>query len=110
MLNDTINSIKKKIEGSKNLQKNNKQELLALIDKLNFEIIELSKTRLEDSESITQFTDTSTHEALRNNKNEQLNSIALDGLKKSVEKFETSHPELTKTINQICSMLANLGI
>lgn len=110
MLDETIENLKIKIQDAVTLSDNKKAELLTLIGSLSEEINDLSKTKPEESESITKFTEASTHEALKTNKNSQLTDISLEGLKKSIEGFETSHPELTKTINKICTTLAGFGI
>jgi len=110
MLDETIKKIEEKINKSEALSEEKKGELLKLMASLRNEVETLAETQQEDSESITRFAESSTDEALKTEKDSKLFDGSLDGLKKSVEKFESSHPELTKTVNNICTILANLGI
>jgi len=110
MINDTISQIEVKIKNSGSLNDSNKEELLKLVTNLKNEVIDLSKTHSEDAASIANFTNVSADEAIRQKQNYKLLNISLEGMRTSVEKFETTHPELVKRVNAVCNFLANLGI
>ena len=110
MFDKTILELKERIEKADSIKGEEKSALLNLINELKVEITDLSKTHDEDAKSIAGFTQIAAHEALRTNKNSGLFSIARDGLEKSVEDFELTHPTLVNTIREISDVLSNLGI
>ncbi len=110
MFKTTITNIENKITQSTSIQDKEKTELLQLLSSLQNEISELSKTDREHAESITGFTQTSTHEAIRKDKKEDLLNLSLKGLTSSVDELETSHPKLVEIVNRISHILSNMGI
>ena len=110
MIKRTISEIKDRIQKASSIKEEKKSELLNLLSTLKFEVEELSKTQADHAKSITGFTDISTHEATRENKNPELLKLSIEGLSSSVKGFETSHPKLVKIVNSICFTLSNLGI
>ena len=110
MIKETITQIEARIKNDKSLNDDKKGELLNLLSTLKTEVLELSKTHAEQSQSITGFTEVSIHEAMRNEKNPQLLKISLQGLSASAKGFETSHPKLVGIVNSICNTLSNIGI
>src|SRR6266446_2106430 len=83
--------------------------LFRLLATLKSEITALSETDADRARSIAGFTQVSTHEATRREKNPELLKLALEGLASSVEGFEESHPHLVQIVNSICNTLSNLG-
>jgi hypothetical protein len=110
MLKTTITNIENKIKQNASIHGKEKTELLKLLANLKDEVSELSKSDSEHAESIAGFTQTSTHEAIRKNKNEQLLDLSLKGLTSSVDELESSHPKLVETVNRISHILSNMGI
>lgn len=110
MIKDTIKKIENRVKKIGSITDDNKTQLLNLLSTLKSEIEELSETQSEHAESILGFTEISTHEATRLDKNPQLLKLSIDGLSSSVKGFEASHPSLVGTVNSICVMLSNLGI
>ncbi|OPY18952.1 DUF4404 family protein [Syntrophus aciditrophicus] len=110
MIQNTLEKIEERLKKTESMSDENKSELLDLISTLRIEIANLSKTHNEQAESITGFTEVSTREAIRQEKNPELVKLSIAGLEKSVEGFETSHPTLVGIVNRICTMLSNLGI
>jgi ABC-type hemin transport system substrate-binding protein len=110
MIQETLAKIQARIEKVGSLKEENKAELLNLLSTLESEIAELSKTHFEHAESITGFTEISTHEATRQEPDPQLLKLSLDGLSASVQGFETSHPKLVEIVNAISLMLSNSGV
>src|SRR5437762_2411146 len=110
MIDETISKIEAKLKDTGSINEQAKQELTRLLGTLKTEITELSKTHAEQAQSIAGFTQTSTHEAIREEKNPELLKLSLEGLATSVDGFEKSHPKLVQLVNRICTTLSNLGI
>lgn len=108
MIEDTLKKLENRLAHSENLSPENREALQSLVKELRQEIDALDD--LEKAESIAEFTDASTREALRNEQDQDLLDISLDGLQKSARSFEISHPNLTAVVNTICQQLSNLGI
>jgi DNA-binding MarR family transcriptional regulator len=105
-----MKKIKAKIQQESSVTNERKSELLSLLSVLESEITRLSKSDSEHAESIAGFIERSTHEATRRKKHPDLLTISLAGLTASVKGFEASHPVLVADINNICTVLANMGI
>ena len=110
MIDETIAKIEAKIQKVNSVKDENKKELLNLLGTLKIEISELAKTHAEQAQSIAAFTEVSTHEATRQEKNPELLELSVRGLESSVHGFETSHPQLVEIVNAFCLMLSNMGI
>src|SRR5262245_5345448 len=110
MIDETLSKIEAKLKETGSISEESKRELAGLLAKLKTEITTLSQTHAEEAQSIAGFAQTSTHEATRQEKNEQLLKLSLDGLAASVDGFEKSHPGLVQIVNRICDTLSNLGI
>ncbi len=110
MIDDTISKIEARLKESGSLSEDARHELSGLLGTLKTEITELSKTHAEQAQSIAGFAQTSTHEAIREEKNPELLKLSLEGLATSVDGFEKSHPKLVQLVNRICTTLSNLGI
>jgi hypothetical protein len=107
---DILAELEAKLQKTDTLHAKDREELLKLLTDLKSEITTLLQTHEEDAQSIVGFTHVSTYEATRQQKNQYLFSIAVEGLSKSVEGFEVSHPALVSTVNKISAMLSNMGI
>lgn len=110
MIQETVRQIEQRIRDAASLKEENKTELLQLLVTLRQEVEAFSATHGEEAQSITRFTDLSTHEATRKGKNPKLMELSLEGLSASVDGFETSHPRLVELVNRICTTLSNLGV
>jgi len=110
MIEDTLTKIESRIQGAESVSGERKRELLQLLATLKREVAELSKTHTERAESITGFTQVSTHEATRENQDPNLVRLSVEGLRSSVSGFEESHPNLVRIVNSISNTLSNLGI
>ena len=110
MIENTLAKIEARLGRTGVLTKEQRAELLALLSILKAEIGEFSKTHSEQAQSITAFTDVSTHEATRRERDPQLLRLSLDGLSASAQGFETSHPKLVEIVNAISLMLSNSGV
>jgi hypothetical protein len=110
MIENTMKEIRARIQQKTPMTNEMQAELLGLLARLESEITKLSTTHSEHAESIAGFIERSTHEATRRKKHPELLKLSLAGLKESVKDFEASHPLLTADINNICTILANMGI
>lgn len=110
MIEDTIAKIEARLQSTEALKDDKRAELQQLLAKLKAEVAALSKTHAEQAESIAGFTEISTREATRETQNPQSLKLSLDGLKSSVEEFESSHPKLVQIVNTISKTLSDLGI
>ncbi len=110
MIDETIKQIEARIQNSESLPQDRRDELLGLLATLKAETSELAKTHTEQARSIVGFTQVATHEATRAEQDTQLVKLSSQGLRKSVEEFETSHPKLAQIVNNISTTLSNSGI
>ena len=110
MIEDTVGKIEDAVRHLSSISDERRDEITALLGQLKSEVVDLSETETEMAESVTRFAELSAYEATRQGRNPQLQEISLDGLAKSVDGFEVTHPRLVKTVNSLCTMLANLGI
>ncbi len=110
MIEDRLEAIRERLRQSAHLPEASRQELLTLLHALEAEIAALPDHHADDAQSITRFADASAHEATRTEQRPQVLATAVEGLRQSVEAFETTHPTLTATINRIALILSNMGI
>ncbi|MFA6003681.1 MAG: DUF4404 family protein [Elusimicrobiota bacterium] len=110
MLQDTVKKIEEAIGRINSVQGGQKQELLGLLSVLKSEVGRLAQTHEEHAHSIAGFAELAAREATRRQKSPGLLDHSLKGLALSAAEFEGSHPRLVDTINEICAMLARLGI
>lgn len=110
MLKHTLEKIESKIKQSPNIPDSKKNEYFELLNELNTEITELSKTEKETAESIKGFTKISAHEATRDTPDPRLIQISMEGLSSSVKELHASYPKLVNTVNSICTFLSKIGI
>jgi prefoldin subunit 5 len=109
MIEKTISEIEAKVRDASSVGDARKQELLDLLEKLKTEVTVLAETHGEQADSITGFTQLSTHEATRKELNPESLQHSVAGLRSSVEGFEQSHPRLVQIVNSISNTLSNLG-
>ena len=108
MIDDTLNTLEHRIQHAQNLDGTTRRSLEALLGELRREVDKLGNT--EQAESVAAHTAAGAREALREERDEDLFSHTLEGMRKSVRQFEVSHPDLTAVVNNICQHLSNLGI
>jgi hypothetical protein len=110
MVNETIQRIEEQLRNNQAIDGQQRSDLIALIARLKEEVALLALTNHDDARSITGFTETSVHEATRQEVDPELLQHSIDGLSKSVKRFEISHPTLVGLINNIGQTLWNIGI
>ena len=110
MTEERIEKIKSAVEAADHIAPEKKAELLAVLAKLKPAIANVAQTHEEEAESISRFVEASAHEAARAEKRpEHLDKIT-DELRRSVEKFEASHPQLTAFVTEYSAVLSALGV
>jgi hypothetical protein len=110
MLEDTVKKVEDAIRKIDSLKGPDKTELLALLGALKTEVGRLSRTHQEQAHSIASLADMAAHEATRQDKSPALMRHSVEGLALSSEGFEASHPKLVGIVNELCTMLARIGI
>lgn len=110
MMQDTISQIENRLRHSGSIPDSSRDELLLLLRQLRIEVSQLSQTHQEQAQSIASFTDVSTFEATRANKNPESLAHSLGGLQASVSEFEASHPQLAAVVSRLTTLLSNMGI
>jgi VIT1/CCC1 family predicted Fe2+/Mn2+ transporter len=110
MIDETIKQIEARIQNADSLSPDRRRELVELLARLKAETGELAKTHTEQAQSIVGFTQIAAHEATRAEQDSALVKLSSQGLRKSVEEFEASHPRLSQIVNSICTTLSNSGI
>ena len=109
MTDEHIEKTKSAIESAENIPADRKAELLDLLSKLKPAIAKVSQTHHEDARSIARLVEASAQEATRAQKKPESKRL-LHELKRSVENFEASHPQLSAFVNQYSTLLSALGI
>ena len=110
MINDTLSKIEAaiaKVEAGKSPEK---AELVALLKKLKSELSVLPASRIDDVRSVGYFTEAAAHDVTREKASVQLKNLSISGISYAVKGFEVSHPELVSVVNEICMILARMGI
>jgi F0F1-type ATP synthase membrane subunit b/b' len=110
MIQDRIEKIEATLRGAKNLPKDTRDELMALLEELKAEAAPLAKSHKDEIQSIASFADASVHEATRSAQKPALIEAALKGLSHSVKDFEVSHPRLVAVVDRLALTLSNMGI
>jgi prefoldin subunit 5 len=110
MTDEHIEKTKLAVESAENIPADKKAELLDLLSKLKPAIAKVSQTHREDAQSIASLVEASAQETIRAQKKPELSKGLLHELKRSVENFEASHPQLSAFVNEYSALLSALGI
>lgn len=110
MIKDTLSKIESAIAKIKAGDSAEKAELVALLGKLKAEMAELPASRLDEARSIGYFTEAAAHEVTRAEASMQLKNLSISGISYAVKGFEVSHPQMVSVVNEICMILARMGI
>jgi Domain of unknown function (DUF4404) len=110
MTDEHIEKTKSAIESAGNIPADKKAELLDLLSKLKSAIGKVSETHHEDARSIARLVEASAHETIRAQKKPEQSKRLSRELKRSVENFEASHPDLVSFVTEYTGFLSALGI
>ena len=107
---DSLGQLKASIHETHELSPQQKEELLGLVSELKAAMANVSTTPEAHAPSRTRETDRAAAKTTRQDTPRHPLRRAMDDVSTSVEAFEASHPELVNTVNQISTLLANMGI
>ncbi len=110
MIEETIAKIERAIRRAGDVDPGRREELVHLLEELLAEVRALPAAQSERAQSIAQFAESAAHEAARVDSSARLQELSREGLRESVDGFEASHPRLTAVVNEICNLLAGMGI
>lgn len=110
MIKDTLSKIESAIAKVQAGDSKEKGELVALLNKLKAELAALPESKLDDARSVGYFTEAAAHEVTRGNASVQLKNLSISGISYAVKGFEVSHPQIVSVANEICMILARMGI
>jgi ABC-type transporter Mla subunit MlaD len=110
MIEEQIEKTKSAIESAGNIPADKKAELLGLLSKLKPAIAKASQTHQDDAHTIARLVEASAQETIRAEKKpERIKGLSHE-LKRSVDNFEASHPELVAFVTKYTALLSALGI
>ncbi len=110
MIKDTLLKIESAIARIQAGDSKEKNELVVLMNRLKAELAEVPASKLDDARSVGYFMEAAAHEVTRENSNVQLKNLSVSGIAYAVKGFEATHPELVAVANEICLLLARMGI
>jgi prefoldin subunit 5 len=110
MTDEHIDKIKSTVEAADHIPVEQKAELLGRLSRVKPALAKVAQTHQEGAQSIANLVEVSTHEATRKDKRPELLTPVLQRLKRSVEKFEASHPQLAAAVSEYSTLLSALGI
>jgi hypothetical protein len=110
MTDEHIEKTKSAIEAAGNIPADKKAELLGLLSKLKSAVAKVSETHHDDAQSIARLVDASARETIRAQKKPEPIKRLSHELKRSVEKFEASHPDLVAFVTEYTGFLSAMGI
>jgi len=109
MINSTIERIEEKLNAT-NISAENRTELSAMLRELKAELEQLSHKDSDRAESVAGFAEVTSHEATRQESNQELLDLSISGLNKSVQDLEMEYPALVRTVNGICRFFSSMGV
>ena len=110
MTDERIQKIKSAVESADHISPEKKTELLAVLAKLKPAIAEVAQTHEQEAERISRFVEASAHEVASKKERPESVERVLHKLRQTVEKFETSHPQLTAFVSEYSAVLSGMGI
>lgn len=110
MNDERIEKTKSAMEAAEHIPPAKKTELLGLLSKLKPAVAKVAQTHEEDAKSIARLIEASAHEATRKKKRPEVLKTVLRGLNQSVERFESSHPDLVAFVTQYSGFLSEMGL
>jgi hypothetical protein len=110
MIKETLSKIESAIARVQAADGEQKAKLVSLLNELKAELAALPESRMDDARSIAHFTESAAHEVTRAAGSTELKNLSISGIGYAVKGFEASHPRLVELTNEICMMLARMGI
>jgi len=107
MATNTFARIENILKETEVLTPEKREELLALLEKLQAETASMDSAQAGNIATQAQ---AAAEHALRPGHDDAALQKSLGGLAGSVTGFETSHPRLVQVVNTFCTVLSNMGI
>jgi hypothetical protein len=107
---EQLGHLEARIQETHELSLQQKEELLRLVSELKEAMATFPTPPEAHAPSGTRVADTAAAEGTRHDTRQHPMRLAMDDVSASVEAFEASHPELVTAVNQISTLLANMGI
>jgi Domain of unknown function (DUF4404) len=105
-----LGHLEARIQETFELSPQQKEELLRMVSALKEAMAAFPTPPEARVPSRTRMPDTAAAQTTRHDTPQHPMRHAMDDVSASVEAFEASHPELVNTVNQISTLLANMGI
>ncbi len=109
MPQNTIARIEARIRSGK-VTEENKEKLLALVERLKREIGDLSESDGERALKIAKLAEDSSALAVSEKHDPETLHFTLEAMKDSVGEFSATHPRLVSIVNELSLMLSSIGI
>ena len=112
-MKETLKRIQNRIESSKSMSEEAKEEILGLLADLESEIEEMSQGEAEEAvRSALGLTEISAHESARSDKDRvsTLKEQTFGALQTAITELEASHPRMAEAIARISNILSRMGI
>jgi Domain of unknown function (DUF4404) len=106
---EQLGHLEARIQETHELSPQQKEELLRLVSELKEAMAAFPTTPEAHAPSRTSVAETAAETTRQDTPQHPVRS-AMDDVSTSVEAFEASHPELVTAVNQISTLLANMGI
>jgi hypothetical protein len=107
---EQLRHLEARIHETSELNPQQKEELLRLISEVKEAMAAFPNPRERHAPGREPMPDTAAAETTRPDTPQHPVRGAMDDVSASVEAFEAAHPELVNTVNQISTLLANMGI
>ena len=110
VIKETLARIESAIAKIQSGSSGEKAELVKLLGELKSELAALPESKQADARSVGYFTEVAAHEVTREHGSVQHRNHSISGVAYSVKGFEATHPQLVSVSNEICMILARMGI
>ena len=110
MSEERIEKTKSAIDAADHIPADKKAALSAALSKLKPALAQISETHQKHAANISRLVEASAHEATSPKKRPEHLERLSDELRRSVERFEASHPQLTAFVTEYSAVLSALGI
>lgn len=112
-MKDTLARIRSRIESSKSIGAEARDEILGLLSELESEIEDMSRDDAEEAlRSALGLAEVSAHERARSDhdRDSSLKEQTFGALQTAVQELEASHPRMAEVIARISHILSRMGI
>lgn len=109
MLKQTLDKLEENIQDSQTLAQDKKSELLSLVDNMRIELGDFASGHAAQADDIAQQAHTAVRQVLAETEPQQV-ALTSQGLARSIEEFELSHPKLYDVIKAFAIRITGFGV